>query len=124
MDDTLMQRPQRPAMLAALERLVTTESPSSDKARCDACADEVAKLFQQRLGLAAIRHRRDEAGDHLEIRVGEGTEPIVLLCHHDTVWPHGTLRRLPFRESRHRGGRLRPRARAAPSPCRGPVDLR
>jgi len=97
MDDTLMQRPQRPAMLAALERLVTTESPSSDKARCDACADEVAKLFQQRLGLAAIRHRRDEAGDHLEIRVGEGTEPIVLLCHHDTVWPHGTLGRLPFR---------------------------
>src|SRR5467141_935712 len=97
MDDTLMQRPERSAMLAALERLVTAESPSLDKARCDACADEVANLFQQRLKLAAIWHRRPEAGDHLEIRVGDGAEPIMLLCHHDTVWPEGTLARLPFR---------------------------
>src|SRR2546430_5067740 len=96
MDGTLMQRPDQPAMLAALERLVVTESPSSDKTRCDACADEIAKLFQQRLGVAAIRHRRPDAGDHLEIRIGEGSGPVVLLCHHDTVWPEGTLGRLPF----------------------------
>src|SRR5256884_3225242 len=97
MDDSLMQRPPRSAMLAALERLVVTESPSPDKARCDACADEIARLFQQQLGVAAIRHRRPDAGDHLEIRIGEGPGPIVLLCHHDTVWPQGTLGRLPFR---------------------------
>ena len=97
MDDTLMQRPQRSDMLAALERLVVTESPSLDKARCDACADEIARLFQQQLGVAAIRHRRPDAGDHLEIRLGDGAGPIVLLCHHDTVWPQGTLGRLPFR---------------------------
>src|SRR5256886_7427662 len=96
MDGTLMQRPDQRAMLAALERLVVTESPSSDKTRCDACADEIAKLFQQRLGVAAIRHRRPDAGDHLEIRIGEGSGPVVLLCHHDTVWPEGTLGRLPF----------------------------
>ena len=97
MDDTLMQRPDRTAMLTALERLVAAESPSLDKARCDACADEVAELFQQRLGVSPIRHRRPDAGDHLEIRIGDGAEPIVLLCHHDTVWPEGTLARLPFR---------------------------
>jgi glutamate carboxypeptidase len=97
MDGTSMKRPDRSAMLAALERLVVSESPSPDKARCDACADEIADLFQHRLGVAAIRHRRPDAGDHLEIRIGEGTEPIVLLCHHDTVWPEGTLERLPFR---------------------------
>jgi glutamate carboxypeptidase len=97
MDDTLMQRPDRTAMLAALERLVAAESPSLDKARCDACADQVAELFRQRTGLTAIRHRRPDAGDHLEIRAGNGAEPIVLLCHHDTVWPEGTLARLPFR---------------------------
>ena len=96
MDDTLVQRPDRTAMLAALERLVVAESPSTDKARCDACADEVAELFRQRTGVSAIRHRRPNAGDHLEIRIGEGSEPIVLLCHHDTVWPDGTLARLPF----------------------------
>ncbi len=92
-----MQRPDRTAMLAALERLVVAESPSLDKARCDVCADEVRELFQQRIGISAIRHRRPDAGDHLEIRIGEGAEPIVLLCHHDTVWPEGTLARLPFR---------------------------
>jgi len=96
MDDTLVQRADRSAMLAALERLVLAESPSLDKARCDACADEVAELFQRRTGIAAIRHRRPDRGDHLEIRLGEGTEPIVLLCHHDTVWPDGTVTRLAF----------------------------
>jgi glutamate carboxypeptidase len=97
MDDTLMQRPDRTAMLAALERLVQAESPSPDKARCDACANEVAALFRQRTGVTAIRHRRPNAGDHLEIRLGDGPQPIVLLCHHDTVWPDGTLARLPYR---------------------------
>jgi glutamate carboxypeptidase len=97
MDDTLMQRPDRTAMLAALERLVQAESPSPDKARCDACANEVAELFRQRTGVTAIRHRRPNAGDHLEIRLGDGPQPIVLLCHHDTVWPDGTLARLPYR---------------------------
>src|SRR3982075_393724 len=97
MDGTPMQRPDRTAMLASLERLVTAESPAPDKARCDACADEVAELFRQRVGVSAIRHRRAGAGDHLEVRIGEGAEPIVLLCHYDTVWPAGTLTRLPFR---------------------------
>ena len=96
MDGTLVQTPDRTAMLAALERLVLAESPSPDKARCDACADEVAALFAQRAGARATRHRRRDRGDHLEIRVGSGVRPIVLLCHHDTVWPAGTLARLPF----------------------------
>ena len=97
MDGTLVQRPDRIAMLAALERLVLAESPSPDKPRCDACADEVAALFAQRAGARATRHPRSERGDHLEIRVGAGTKPILLLCHHDTVWPAGTIARLPFR---------------------------
>ena len=106
MDGSLLQRPKPThvdepsptAMLAALERLVTVESPSLDKARCDACADEVARLFDELTGTPAIRHRRSDRGDHLEIRLGAGSEPpIVILCHHDTVWDAGTLQRLPFR---------------------------
>src|SRR2546422_6000640 len=96
MDGPLVQRPDRPAMLAALERLVRAEAPSPDKASCDACADEVAALFADLAGARATRHRRSDRGDHLEIRVGAGSKPIVLLCHHDTVWPAGTLARLPF----------------------------
>jgi glutamate carboxypeptidase len=97
MDDAVVQSPDLNAMLAALERLVVAESPSLEKAHCDACADEVTALFTQRTGVTAIRHRRPDRGDHLEIRVGNGAKPIVLLCHHDTVWPEGTLARLPFR---------------------------
>lgn len=99
MDGTLPQwPPDRSRMLAALERLVTVESPSLDKARCDACADRVAELFRELTGVEAIRHRRQDRGDHLEIRVGsQRQDPIVVLCHHDTVWAAGTLTRLPFR---------------------------
>jgi glutamate carboxypeptidase len=97
MDDTLVQRPDRTAMLDALERLVRAESPSLDKARCDACAEEVAALFLQRTGARAVWHRRPDRGDHLEIRLGTGPSPLVILCHHDTVWPEGTLDRLPFK---------------------------
>ena len=97
MDGTLVQSLDRTAMLAALERLVVAESPSPDKARCDACADEVAALFAQRTGARATRHRRSDRGDHLELRVGAGAKPLLLLCHHDTVWPAGTIGRLPFR---------------------------
>src|SRR5439155_364576 len=45
----------------------------------------------------ATRHRRSDRGDHLELRVGAGAKPLLLLCHHDTVWPAGTIARLPFR---------------------------
>src|SRR2546430_1307367 len=49
------------------------------------------------LGAGCQARGSPDAGDHLEIRIGEGTGPVVLLCHHDTVWPEGTLGRLPFR---------------------------
>lgn len=84
-------------MLRALERLVRCESPSPDKARCDQCADEITALFRDLVQAHVQRHARANAGDHLEITVGAGSSPIVILCHHDTVWPAGTLGRLPFR---------------------------
>jgi len=86
----------REAMLHALEELVRSESPSFDKARCDGCASQVAQLFQRVVGGRLHRHPRETAGDHLEITVGDGPSPILILCHHDTVWPAGTLGRLPF----------------------------
>ena len=33
---------------------------------------------------------------HLRLRFGSGPVKVVLLNHQDTVWPHGTLERLPF----------------------------
>jgi glutamate carboxypeptidase len=84
-------------MLAALERLVAAESPSFDKRRCDVCADLVASLFQERTGAAARRHPRPDRGDQLEVRTAGAGQPVMLLCHHDTVWEAGTIERLPFR---------------------------
>jgi glutamate carboxypeptidase len=105
MDGSLAQPPDRTAMLAALEQLVLAESPSLDKRLCDLCADQVSALFTGETGARLVRHRRVERGDHLEMRLGtEEGKPIVLLCHHDTVWAAGTLKRLPFRIE---GDRLR-----------------
>jgi len=84
-------------MVRALGRLVQAESPSLDKARCDRCAGEVTALFQAVVGGSVQRHARTDAGDHLEFVVGEGPSPILILCHHDTVWAAGSLARLPFR---------------------------
>ena len=92
----------REEMLAALQVLVEAESPSLDKHRCDACADQVATLFSARLNTEAIRHQRSDRGDHLEFHIGTGGAPIVVLCHHDTVWNEGTLARLPFRVAGNR----------------------
>ena len=87
----------RTAMLESLRRLVEAESPSTDKALCDWCADTVADLFRSVAGAQAQRHERTARGDHLELRFGSGVEPILILCHYDTVWDKGTLQRLPFR---------------------------
>jgi glutamate carboxypeptidase len=98
MDGTLPQPPDRTAMLTALELLVLAESPSDDKRGCDACADRVETLFRSQTGAAALRHHRLDRGDHLEFRIGpDQGEAVLILCHHDTVWPAGTLARLPFR---------------------------
>jgi glutamate carboxypeptidase len=87
----------RGPMLQALGRLVAAESPSFDKALCDRCADAVDALFQELTGVASRRHPQAERGDHLELRFGDGPDPLLLLCHYDTVWDRGTLARLPFR---------------------------
>lgn len=85
-------------MLAALRTLVEAESPSLDKTLCDRVADLVASLLVERAGATIVRHRVSTRGDHIEARIGEGrSEPILLLCHHDTVWEAGTLGRLPFK---------------------------
>lgn len=88
----------RESMLEALRRLVEAESPSLDKRLCDKAADLVAALLSERVGAEIVRHPVQNRGDHIEARIGDGgAPPILLLCHHDTVWEEGTLPRLPFK---------------------------
>jgi glutamate carboxypeptidase len=84
-----------PAMLADIEALVTCESPSADKSAVARSADLVARLGTERLGVSPERIVIDGC-THLRWRLGAGPSRVLLLCHHDTVWPLGSLSRRPF----------------------------
>lgn len=85
-------------LLDLIARLVHLESPSTDKALLDACADELAALFA---GIGQVERIANPAGgDHLRITVTDVAEPALppalVLCHYDTVWPAGTVAQRPF----------------------------
>lgn len=88
------------AFVTLLTQLVQIESPTHDKAACDRMADHLSSLLESR-GWEVTRHPSDEAGDHLEARLGTGASgpSTLLLCHYDTVWPIGTLQQMPVRQS-------------------------
>ncbi len=90
-------------MLADIEELVTCESPSTDLAAVAASADVVARVGTRRLGVAPERIVLD-GWTHLRWRFGEGAARVLVLGHHDTVWPLGSLTTHPFGVS---GGILR-----------------
>jgi len=83
-------------LLADLEAWVNVDTPGDDASALD------------RLG-AMIAHRLEEYGLHPElvpageqglylhaVLEGSGRASVALLCHHDTVFPHGTASARPF----------------------------
>jgi glutamate carboxypeptidase len=85
---------------AILEELVRLESPSGDVAALARCADAIAGHLAA-LGMQA-EIRAVEGGAHVRAEIGSGRS-VLLLGHYDTVWPVGTLARMPLRRE---GGRL------------------
>lgn len=83
------------AMLADLRRLVEVESPSRDLAALEESAEAVAEILEKRLGGKAAL-LPGEAGTHVRWS-GGGTPRVLVLGHHDTVFPKGTLAARPFR---------------------------
>ncbi|WP_244409903.1 M20 family metallopeptidase [Streptomyces albofaciens] len=81
-------------MLADLRTLVETESPSRDLDALAASARAVAAVLENRLGGRATLIG-SEAGPHVHWS-GGGDPKVLLLGHHDTVFPLGTLARRPF----------------------------
>ena len=81
--------PRRQEMIDLLGRLVGIESPSDDAAALERLASELETLFGQ---FGAI----ERVGTHRRLSVDGGEAHAVALCHYDTVWPLGTLRRIPF----------------------------
>lgn len=79
-----------------LETLVRLESPSTDKAAVDRCGTVLAGMLRA-AGADVDVLSQAERGNHLRARVpGEG-RPVLILGHFDTVWPAGTLERMPLR---------------------------
>jgi glutamate carboxypeptidase len=85
-------------MLEAIRRIVEIESPSDDKAAVDRLGEFLALEFERHGGKVTV-HPAANYGNHLEIDFpGElKQKPVMLLGHFDTVWPLGTLARMPFR---------------------------
>lgn len=85
------------AYLSDLASLVRFESPTHDKAACDLLADHLETLLGGD-GWTVARHSREQAGEILQASIAGGPGPkTLLLTHYDTVWPLGTLERMPWR---------------------------
>jgi len=85
--------------IQTIETLVRLESPSTDKAAIDRCGAVLADMLR-RAGADVELLRQTERGDHIRARFRGDGAPVLLLGHFDTVWPLGTLGRMPL----HRHG--------------------
>lgn len=84
-------------MLETLRGLVLIESPSNDKPALNRLAQYLAREFARRGGRPHV-HRQESAGDHVQMEFSGGSgKPILLLGHYDSVWPLGTVTKMPFR---------------------------
>jgi glutamate carboxypeptidase len=89
------------AMIDDLRGLVEVESPSLELDAVERSAVAVAALIERRLGSAADLVP-SAAGPHVHWR-GDGEPRVLLVGHHDTVFPLGALADRPFTR---RDGRL------------------
>lgn len=81
-------------MIDDLRTLVEVESPSRDRAALARSAEAVASLMERRLGSRPLIVD-GEAGPHVHWK-GSAAPEVLVLGHHDTVFPIGTLERRPF----------------------------
>jgi len=84
-----------------LHELVQQESPSEDRQAVNA-AMALAEHCAREQGANIKRHKQREFGDVLELHFGptrSKQKPVLLLSHLDTVWPIGTLKKMPWREA-------------------------
>ena len=99
---------QLPQMVSLLRRLVETESPSHDKTAVDRVGAIAADECQRR-GARVKVHAQTKTGNQVEARweeshhqshsSGQKNKGILVLAHMDTVFPLGTLEKMPFHET-------------------------
>lgn len=88
------------AILNAIRLLVEQETTSREESRLNQIADSVAAKFGELGGEIELTHQPGY-GTHLRARFNFGHDPamprLLVIGHLDTVWPVGTLERMPFR---------------------------
>jgi glutamate carboxypeptidase len=91
----------RHRIVNTIRELVEIESPSDNKPAVDRIAAFLAQKFEA-LGGRTQLHRSDDFGDSLQIDFAGPAEsessnrkPVLLLGHYDTVYPLGTLAKMP-----------------------------
>lgn len=83
--------------VSMLKDFVELESPShEDKAVSDKCSRFIEKAFEG-LGFKIERIPQDECGDHIYGELGDGEKSTIIVGHYDTVFPLGTLEKMPFK---------------------------
>ncbi|HVA01681.1 MAG TPA: M20 family metallopeptidase [Terriglobia bacterium] len=97
-----------PAVMECLRQAVEIESPSDSKTGIDRLTRFFAHECKRRHGKVTFLEQRDcgagliaefwgkTKGAHAARRASR-IKPVLLLGHLDTVWPRGTLARMPFR---------------------------
>lgn len=87
------------AMVGQLAALVSTETPSSDRAACAAGLEIVSQVAAAVIGAPG---EQVVSGEKTHLRwlwpatADAGARSVALIGHVDTVWPLGTLARWPF----------------------------
>jgi glutamate carboxypeptidase len=97
-------RKARPRTIRLLAALVRAESPSDAKPALDRLARRLAREWR-RQGARVTLLREKSAGNHVRAELrprGRARGSILVLGHYDTVYPAGTLARMPFRIARGR----------------------
>ncbi len=98
-------RRRQEAMVKLLGTLVRLESPTTDKAAVTRLAEFLAREWRRRgARVTLVRPRHWGAVVRAEVVIGRGRPQgqLLVLGHLDTVYPLGTLARMPFRVRRGR----------------------
>jgi glutamate carboxypeptidase len=89
-------------MLELLRELTLIESPSLEKAAADRCCAFLARQWSKHGGTVQVL-KQNHRGNHLRVSWRPSgslsKKQFLVLGHYDTVYPTGTLARMPFRVS-------------------------
>jgi glutamate carboxypeptidase len=87
-------------LLADAERLIRHESPSDDRTAIEASAALLTEVVSSRFAAAGVGAEAEclviDGCPHVRWRLGSGPRRVLILGHHDTVWPVGALEKHPF----------------------------